>query len=243
MRASIARATTSRGASSASGWTSGMNRRPSSSTRCAPSPRTASEIRNARPPTASAVGWNCTNSMSRSRRAGAVGERDAVAGRARAGWSCAAKSAHAPPVASSVIRARTSRSSSWPSSQAPAQPSPSEISASAAVCSSTVIRGSRGDPRDQRARRWRRRSPRRRRGGCGGGRGRPRGRAGRRRRARGRSARPARSRSAIRLGPLGDEDLDGGRVAEPAAGGDRVGGVLGGRVAVGRRRRPRRPGP
>ena len=59
----MTRVTTSRGASSASGCSSGMNRSPVSVTRWAPSPRTASETRNARPAVATAVGWNCTNSM------------------------------------------------------------------------------------------------------------------------------------------------------------------------------------
>ena len=44
IRARIARATTSRGARSASGWTPCMKRSPSRSTRKAPSPRTASEM-------------------------------------------------------------------------------------------------------------------------------------------------------------------------------------------------------
>ena len=52
-----------------------------------------------------------------------------------------AYSAPAPPVAISVIRDRSGRSSSWPITQAPAQPPPSAISSSIAVCSSTLISG------------------------------------------------------------------------------------------------------
>ena len=56
-RASIARATTSRGASSS------VKRSPCSSSSSAPSPRSASREQEADGPT-SAVGWNCTNSRS-----------------------------------------------------------------------------------------------------------------------------------------------------------------------------------
>ncbi len=60
----MARATTSRGASDASGWYSSMNEEPSIRRRTAPSPRTASEIRKVRSRAGySAVGWNWTNSM------------------------------------------------------------------------------------------------------------------------------------------------------------------------------------
>ena len=65
----IALATTSRGARSASSCTPCMNRLPSSSTRKAPSPRTASEMSGCWPrdsgPRYMTVGWNCTNSRSR----------------------------------------------------------------------------------------------------------------------------------------------------------------------------------
>jgi phospholipase/carboxylesterase len=54
---SLARATTSRGASSARASTAVMKRSPESLISTAPSPRTASEIRN-EPGTARAVGWN-----------------------------------------------------------------------------------------------------------------------------------------------------------------------------------------
>ena len=70
IRRVIALATTSRGARSASSCTPCMNRSPSKSTRKAPSPRTASEIRGCWPresgPRYITVGWNCTNSRSRS---------------------------------------------------------------------------------------------------------------------------------------------------------------------------------
>ena len=61
----IARATTSRGARSASGCTPAMNATPSSSRRTAPSPRNASESSGRGiDGWCSAVGWNCTNSRS-----------------------------------------------------------------------------------------------------------------------------------------------------------------------------------
>ena len=63
----IARATTSRGASSARGSKRGMNRSPSASRRTAPSPRRASVSRLLGcPGTSRAVGWNWTNSRSAS---------------------------------------------------------------------------------------------------------------------------------------------------------------------------------
>ena len=61
----IARATTSRGASSASRCTSSRKRAPVSSISTAPSPRSASvSSGSGSRPAASAVGWNCTNSRS-----------------------------------------------------------------------------------------------------------------------------------------------------------------------------------
>ena len=61
-----ARATTSRGSSSAPGWPA-MKRAPVSSIRMAPSPRTASLTSGiGSVPASSAVGWNCTNSRSAS---------------------------------------------------------------------------------------------------------------------------------------------------------------------------------
>ena len=81
-RRAIARATTSRGPSSASGCSSSMKRRPPASRRNAPSPRTASLTSDrGLGPSASAVGWNCT--ISRSARA-------APARAARAGPSAVA---------------------------------------------------------------------------------------------------------------------------------------------------------
>ncbi len=62
----MALATTLRGASSASGWTPAMKRSPAAFRRIAPSPRSASETRKAElSPATRAVGWNCTNSISR----------------------------------------------------------------------------------------------------------------------------------------------------------------------------------
>ena len=70
IRRMIALATTSRGARSASSCWPCMKRSPASSTRNAPSPRTASEISGCWPtesaPSHMTVGWNCTNSRSRS---------------------------------------------------------------------------------------------------------------------------------------------------------------------------------
>ncbi len=71
IRRVIAFATTSRGARSASGCSPCMKRLPSKSTRKAPSPRTASEISGCWPwesgPSHMTVGWNWTNSRSRTR--------------------------------------------------------------------------------------------------------------------------------------------------------------------------------
>ena len=70
IRRVIALATTSRGARSASSCWPCMKRVPAQSTRKAPSPRTASEISGCCPresePSHITVGWNCTNSRSRS---------------------------------------------------------------------------------------------------------------------------------------------------------------------------------
>ena len=75
----MARATTSRGASSAPG-TSAMNRSPRSLMSFAPSPRTASLTSGAGQVAASsAVGWNCTNSMSARTAPARAGEREALA--------------------------------------------------------------------------------------------------------------------------------------------------------------------
>jgi hypothetical protein len=77
--------------------------------RCAPSPRTASEIRKrGAPSTASAVGWNWTNSMSRSAAPArwAMATPSPVATERVRGL---AKTWPAPPVASSVPRAEHAR--------------------------------------------------------------------------------------------------------------------------------------
>ncbi len=77
----ISRATTSRGASSASRWRRSMNRWPRSLSSTAPSPRTASETSaSGVSGVSSAVGWNCTNSMSASLHAGTKRHGVAVAG-------------------------------------------------------------------------------------------------------------------------------------------------------------------
>ncbi len=85
IRRMIALATTSRGARSASSCWPCMKRLPSTSTRNAPSPRTASEISGCWPresgPRYITVGWNCTNSRSRSSRTGPQRQGHAVAGR------------------------------------------------------------------------------------------------------------------------------------------------------------------
>ena len=61
----MARATTSRGASSFMGWYPGMNRSPLVLYKRAPAPRTASETKKLGwPGMARAVGWNWTNSIS-----------------------------------------------------------------------------------------------------------------------------------------------------------------------------------
>ena len=107
IRRTIACATTSRGASSAIGCTSGMNRTPSVSSSSAPSPRTASDTSVSWPftpePSQSTVGWNCTNSTSPStapaRSAAAIPSPVACAGLVdeRNTWPM-------PPVASTTAR-------------------------------------------------------------------------------------------------------------------------------------------
>ena len=63
----MARLTTSRGASSARGWYSGMKRSPRTFRSSPPSPRMASESRKLGwPGNCRLVGWNWTNSMSSS---------------------------------------------------------------------------------------------------------------------------------------------------------------------------------
>ena len=211
-----------------------MNRSPSRRRRCAPSPRTASEIRKR---TAArrrrAVGWNWTNSMSRTRRAGPVGDGDPVAGRprrvGRAGDT--ARRRRRWRAASSARARAAARRGRAPRRRRSASPSPT--SAIAAVCSSTWIRGSCRHPGDQRARRSPRRWRCRRHAGCGGGCDRPRGRARTRRRV---AVEPHSEplRSPIRAGPVVDQHAHRVRVAQPAA----RRAACPRRAAPGRRRRP-----
>ena len=101
------RATTSRGASSPSGCTSNMKRRPASSSSTAPSPRTASET-SGLPSTASAVGWNWVNSTSASaapaRNAAATPSPVVTLGLVVCRYSCPA-----PPLASTTMSASMTR--------------------------------------------------------------------------------------------------------------------------------------
>jgi hypothetical protein len=98
----MARATRSRAASSS------VNRSPFEFRRYAPSPRTASETRNRGAPSmASAVGWNCVNSMS-CRAAPARHAMATPSPVATGGFVVSAKTWPAPPVARRVARARTS---------------------------------------------------------------------------------------------------------------------------------------
>ena len=132
IRRMIALATTSRGARSASGCWPSMKRVPSSSTRNAPSPRTASEISGCcprdTPPSHITVGWNCTNSRSRS-TAPARSARAIPSPVATAGLVVAEKTWPSPPLASTTARHSTAPTPSrWPSpitcSVTPATPPP-----------------------------------------------------------------------------------------------------------------------
>ena len=106
LTAAIARATMSRGASSARSSKLSMNLRPSKSTRVAPSPLRASvRSRAGRPGTSRAVGWNCTNSRS-ARAAPESHARAMPSPRARSGPVRRPKIPVAPPLA------RTTRSAS-----------------------------------------------------------------------------------------------------------------------------------
>ena len=102
-RRSIAEATTSRGASSASACSSSMKRAPSSSSRWAPSPRSASDSRKPSrgEPARRPVGWNWTNSRSEI-RAPARQARAIPSPVAQGGLVVTAYSAPAPPVARTV---------------------------------------------------------------------------------------------------------------------------------------------
>ena len=96
-----------------------MIRRPSSSTRNAPSPRTASEISGCCPwesaPSHITVGWNCTNSRSRSVAPGPHRQRHPVAG-GDGGVGRWEKTWPRPPLASTTARHSTCPTPSiWPS--------------------------------------------------------------------------------------------------------------------------------
>ena len=229
----IARATTSRGARSASGCSSAMKATPCSSRRIAPSPRSASESSGRGiDGWCSAVGWNCMNSRSatatpaRSAMAmpspvdsgGVRGDGEAlprttgrdehVAGTDRGGTVGAERGDADAPVAFSTRRSEASQPSRTSAPDpAPRPPAPARS-----------------------RRRWRRRL-----------RARPGPRSGRLRAARAKSSRPSAGRSARRarsargrgraLRLASDAHRVG--VAEAAAGGEGVGAVQLGRV-VGR---------
>ena len=128
-----------------------MNRLPSKSTRNAPSPRTASEISGCWPcdsgPSHITVGWNCTNSRSRSvapaRSASAIPSPVDTAGLV----DCA-KTCPSPPLASTTARQRTAPTPSrWPSPitcrVSPATPpSASSSRSTASACWITSMPGS-----------------------------------------------------------------------------------------------------
>ena len=159
IRRMIALATTSRGARSASSCTPCMNRLPSKSTRNAPSPRTASEISGCWPresgPRYITVGWNCTNSRSRStapaRSATAIPSPVETAGLVV--WENTWPS---PPLASTTARHSTAPTPSrWPSPitcrVSPATPPSSASSRStASACWIDLDLGRLLDRRDQR---------------------------------------------------------------------------------------------
>jgi multifunctional 2-oxoglutarate metabolism enzyme len=132
IRTWIARATSSRGASSST------KRSPVTSSRRAPSPRMASVTRNpsASPVPATAVGWNWTSSRS-ARAAPAAAASVSPFPVAPSGFVVRAHSAAAPPVARTTARAGTVGPSSHPS---PTQRPSTHRSAVARVFSSTVIR-------------------------------------------------------------------------------------------------------
>ncbi len=120
IRRVIALATTSRGARSASSCSPCMKRWPSKSTRNAPSPRTASEISGCWPresgPSYITVGWNCTNSRSRSTRSGRAAPPPCRRRWRRPGWWSGEKTWPRPPLASTTARQCTAPTPSrWPS--------------------------------------------------------------------------------------------------------------------------------
>ena len=115
----IARATSSRGASSST------KRSPSASSSVAPSPRIASVTRKpSRPGTpVTAVGWNCMNSRSASAAPAAAREQQADARASPAGWSCATTARPRRRWRGSTARAWIAR----PSSQTTPTQRPSRI--------------------------------------------------------------------------------------------------------------------
>ncbi len=252
IRRVIALATTSRGARSASSCTPCMNRLPSKSTRNAPSPRTASEISGCWPresgPRYITVGWNCTNSRSRStapaRSASAIPSPVETAGLVV--WE---NTWPRPPLASTTARQRTAPTPSrWPS-PITCRVTPGD----AAVVGEQQVDGERvldhldlGRLLDRRRsapagsrRRWRRR--RRARSGRGGGR--PRGSARARRRGRGRSSVPSAISSRTASGPSVTSTRTASRSHAPAPATRVSTLVLLGGVLRARARRRCRPAP
>ena len=148
----IALATTSRGARSASGCTPCMKRSPSGPTSTAPSPRTASEISGCWPtesgPRYITVGWNCTNSRSRSvapaRSASAIPSPVETAG-----LVVCEKTWPSPPLASTTARQRTAPTPSrWPSPitcrvRPATPPSAASSRSTASACWTTSMSGAR----------------------------------------------------------------------------------------------------
>ena len=152
IRRVIALATTSRGARSASSCWPCMKRSPSKSTRNAPSPRTASEMSGCWPwesgPSHITVGWNWTNSRSRSRAPARIASAmpSPVDTLGFVDWL---NTCPRPPEASTTARHRTAPTPScWPSpstcSVSPATPPSAERSRSmASACWMTSISGAR----------------------------------------------------------------------------------------------------
>ena len=131
----MARATSSRGASSST------NRWPPAPSRVAPSPRTASVTRNPSrgPSDTSAVGWNCTKSRSASSAPAACASAKPTPVDPR-GLVVRAHSAAAPPVARTVARETTRSAAPSRSADTPTQRPPETSSAVAVVCSITSMR-------------------------------------------------------------------------------------------------------
>ena len=255
----IALATTSRGASSASSCWPTMNRSPSTSTSSAPSPRTASEISVCCPRAPGAEPQHGRVEL-HELQVGELGPGAERRGRARRRWPprvrrrgrtpARCRRSPAPPRARGRRRRRRGLPSPMTCRLTP-QAGPGAPSASGApvstsrtrACSITSMPGSsrtasRAATRARRPRpRWRRR--RRARSGRRGAR--PRGSAAPRRRRRCRSARPRAIRSRIAVRALGDQRAHGVLVAQARAGDQGVlqVGVRGCRC----RRAPRRPRP